>query len=227
MLRPAAEIDQQPVKAVSAAASLRLSCSATRRIARSGVSGAFATWAQKPDSPAIFWRQVMQGPIPPAEKAERPGGRRPQRLAASKWPGSPEPEGPVMMAGQSTPWRPGRGQRGLAAPAPSGCPCEIGHQRCRALRFQRRALCRPGGGEIRVCQRSGGEPGADIRPRRGQPDAGDAHHPAVAVARSSRGLPEEGVDRHEWPRAGRPRDGPGRALGGLQQAGGPGRRDLR
>ncbi len=62
-------------KAVSAASSVRPSRSAARRMARSAVSGAAATWAQKPVRPGDFRRQVMRRPFPPGGKGALPRAR--------------------------------------------------------------------------------------------------------------------------------------------------------
>ena len=90
-------------KAVSAASAGRSRRSAARRMARSALSGASATWAQKPSSPAISGVRSCVAHSRQAAKAPWPGRGDQSACPRSKWPAAQSPMLRAMIAGQSVP----------------------------------------------------------------------------------------------------------------------------
>ena len=227
MLRPAAQIHQQPVKD-----RLRRLGTDPQPLCRAqdralGRVGRFGHMGGETVQPRDFRCQVMRRPFPPGGKGPMPGPRCPQRLPPVEMPRRPQPEAAPQDRGPIRPGRPGhqirhRGQR----------------HRLRAFRRQPRLqprkvarLDRAGRGDQRhrkvvIVDLAPRHPCGQVLARQRQPHPRHPSQPGRRLRQILARLAKEGVHRHRRiQRKGR-RDRARRRLCRLPQPRGQHRRNL-
>ena len=197
MLRPAPQIDQQPVKRRRGGIGRQAQAGRGAQDGPVGRVGRGGDMRAEPPQSGDFGGQVVDRPFPPRRKGAQAGGRRPQRLPLIEPARGPQPDaagddlGPVdavAACGQigQRRQRPGRGGRGVQAQL----------QRGQIHRLQRRGAGDQRRRQVVVADAAGGDQGANVFARTDRRQARDAGQPGGGLGQVVVGLAQERADGH-------------------------------